>query len=67
MTSRAGALAEGKRCNDRAYADRQEKLIELNKKRLTPQKQLQALLANLKDTPKNIYEESLPTYLASIQ
>jgi hypothetical protein len=42
-------------------------LIELNKKRLTPQKQLQALLANLKDTPKNIYEESLPAYLASIE
>jgi hypothetical protein len=38
----------------------------LNKKRLIPQKQIQAILANLKETPKSIYETSLPEYLASI-
>lgn len=49
-----------------AYSDRQEKLIQLNKKRLIPQKQVESLLVNLKATPKNIYESSLPEYLSSI-
>jgi len=35
----------------------------LNKKRLTPQKQLEAILVNIKNTPKNIYDTSLPSYL----
>lgn len=35
----------------------------MNKKRLTPQKQLEAILVNIKNTPKNIYDTSLPSYL----
>ena len=50
----------------RSYIDRQEKLIELNRKRLIPQKLVQNILENLKATPKNIYEESLQEYLAGI-
>jgi hypothetical protein len=41
-------------------------LIELNKKRLIPQKQIESILVNLKLTPKNIYESSLPEYLSAI-
>jgi hypothetical protein len=41
-------------------------LIELNRKRLIPQKLVHNILENLKATPKNIYEESLQQYLVGI-
>ena len=49
------------------YKVRQEKLIELNKKRLIPQKLIESILINLKDTHKNIYHSSLPEYLDWIE
>jgi hypothetical protein len=43
-----------------------QKLIELNKKKLIPEKQLETFLINLKDTKKNVYESELPGLLAWI-
>lgn len=41
-------------------------MIELNKKRLIPQKQIESILSGIRMTQKNIYETSLPAYLAAI-
>jgi len=43
--------------------DRQQKLIELNKKRLIPQKELENYLKNLKQAQKTVYHSSLEGYL----
>ena len=42
--------------------DRQEKLIELNKKKLTPENEIANLLNNVKNSHKNIYTNSLLSY-----
>jgi ribosome biogenesis GTPase A len=40
-------------------------LIELNKKRLIPQKELENYLKNLKNAHKTIYQRSIEDYLAT--
>ncbi len=42
---------------------RQEKLIELNEKRLIPQKELENMLSNIKNAHKTIYQSNLQQYL----
>jgi hypothetical protein len=43
--------------------DRQQKLIELNKKRLIPQKELENYLKNIKSSPKVVYQKNIESYL----
>lgn len=43
--------------------DRQEKLIELNEKKLIPENELANLLKNIKSSPKNVYTGTLSAYL----
>lgn len=43
--------------------DRQKKLIELNKIKLIPQKELENYLSNLKNSQKTVYYESIEQYL----
>jgi hypothetical protein len=45
------------------HIDRQEKMIELNQKRLIPEKQIANWLNNIKNTKKHIYEDSIATYI----
>lgn len=45
------------------HLDRQQKLIELNKKRLIPQKELENYLKNLKSAKKIVYQKSIESYL----
>lgn len=45
------------------YVDRQQKLIELNKMRLIPQKELANYLSNLKASSKTIYQKDIESYL----
>ena len=40
-------------------------MIELNKKRLIPEKELANVLTNLKATNKTVYQSSLREYLAT--
>ena len=42
--------------------DRLEKLIELNKIKLTPQNELANILNNLKNSPKEIYSPTIGDY-----
>ena len=42
---------------------RQEKLIELNKKRLIPEKEIENLLKNIKNSAKTVYASSMESYL----
>ena len=44
---------------------RQQKLIELNERRLIPQKELENMLTNIKNAPKTIYQSNLESYLQS--
>ena len=44
---------------------RQEKLIELNEKRLIPEKELENMLTNIKNSQKTIYQSTLESYLQS--
>jgi hypothetical protein len=43
--------------------DRQEKLIELNQKKLIPENELANLLHNIKGSSKTIYTNTLGAYL----
>lgn len=43
--------------------DRQQKLIELNKKRLIPQKELENYLKNIKNSHKVVYQKNIESYL----
>jgi hypothetical protein len=45
------------------HLDRQEKMIELNQKRLIPEKQIANWLTNIKNTNKHIYEDSISAYI----
>lgn len=47
------------------YVDRQEKLVQLNALRLTPQKQLETILVHLKEANKTVYQADLEGYLKS--
>ncbi len=38
-------------------------MIELNEKRLIPQKELENMLTNIKNAPKTIYQSTLEAYL----
>ncbi len=44
---------------------RQEKLIELNEIRLIPEKELENMLTNIKNSQKTIYHSTLESYLLS--
>ena len=44
--------------------DRQEKLIELNKKKLIPENELANLLRNIKESKKMVYTNTIGDYLA---
>jgi hypothetical protein len=43
--------------------DRQNKLIELNKKKLIPEKEMDNYLNNLKSASKTVYSKDIESYL----
>lgn len=45
--------------------DRQNKLIELNKKKLIPEKELDNYLNNLKMSSKTVYSKNIESYLGT--
>ena len=49
----------------KAQLYRQNKLIDLNEKKLIPQKELANYLSNLKNSHKTIYYKNIESYLAS--
>ena len=57
--------AKSAKCTLLRSIDRQQKMIELNKKRLIPEKELANVLTNLKATNKTVYQSSLREYLAT--
>jgi hypothetical protein len=57
------AYAKAQKCTVLVTLDRQQKLIELNHKRLIPQKELANYLINIKNSPKTIYQKDVESYL----
>ena len=60
---RESAYAKSRLCTHKSITDRQNKLIELNKVKLIPQKEIENYLSNLKNSQKTVYYQSIEQYL----